>query len=80
VNTYQLVLATDESATYAAFLYRDIQWGDEDVITGFNAGDGLRSFMLHMPPRELVSSSNVGTPGAFIFRVDQESIQLPMSE
>jgi len=60
------------------FLYRDIQWGDSGTSIGFNAGDGVRGFNLDFSSVfELVSSSNVGIPGTFIFRVDQNSILPP---
>lgn len=82
MNTYQAVIATDGTATYVLFLYRDIQWGTPSTNVGFNAGDGLRFFNLPRPfgsPDFLVltSASNVGTPGTFMFRVDQEQILLP---
>ena len=83
VNTFQAVLTSDGNATYAMFLYRDIQWGDSDTSVGFNAGDGIRGFNL---PESLTvegilnleSATNVGIPGAFYFRVDQQIIMPPL--
>ena len=67
------MLATDGTATYVMFLYGDIQWGAGRTTIGFNAGDNLR--FINLPEASdvfsLVDSSNVGIPGTFIFRVDQ---------
>ena len=78
VNTFQAVLATDGSSTYVLFLYEDIQWGDTSTSIGFNAGDNLRFFNLDTSTitngiLNIESSSNVGVPGRYIFRVDQNS-------
>jgi hypothetical protein len=59
------------------FLYEDIQWGDSDTSIGFNAGDGERFFTLMTAGvLDLESSSNVGIPGTFLFRVDQ-AVEVP---
>ena len=78
VNTFQAVLATDGSSTYVLFLYEDIQWGDTSTSIGFNAGDNLRFFNLDTSTipggiLNIENSSNVGVPGRYIFRVDQNS-------
>ena len=59
--------------TFVFFIYHDIQWG-VDANIGFNAGDGMRSFML---PGALTNQvlnidggSNVGMTGVYIYRVD----------
>ena len=59
--------------TFVFFIYGDIQWGDGANI-GFNAGDGIRSFML---PGALTNQvlnidegSNVDVRGVYIYRVD----------
>ena len=84
MNTFQVVLATDGSRTFVAFLYEDIQWSGIFFSTtiGFNAGDGVRSFTL---PESLTAegvlnlenTSNVGIPGVYIFRVDQNEVETP---
>ena len=76
MNTFQAVLATDGFATYAMFLYEEINWYSRPVVIGFNAGDGARFFNLldsndFEGRRTLNSTSNVGIPGTYIFRVDQ---------
>ena len=76
VNTFQAVLATNGSITFALFLYHDIQWSRVTII-GFNAGDGVKSFTV---PESLTansvlnldSTSNVDIPGMYIYRVDQD--------
>jgi hypothetical protein len=87
VNTFQVVLATDGIRTFVTFLYEEIQWsGDFGLSTtiGFNAGDGFRSFTL---PDSLTadgilnldSTSNVGVPGVYMFRVDTVEVIEPGS-
>ena len=76
VNTFQAVLATDGNQTFVMFLYEDIQWGSAQTTIGFNAGDRSQSITL---PESLTTesilnlenTSNVGVPGVYIFRVDQ---------
>ena len=55
------------------FVYDDIQWGANRATIGFNSGDGLRFFNLPEASDvfSLANSTNVGIPGTFIFRVDQ---------
>jgi len=73
-----VVLATNGSTTYTLFLYKDIQWGNSGTSVGFNAGDGLRGYNLPFTMSfSLPLYSNVGRPGVFIFRVDEEVIQEP---
>jgi hypothetical protein len=82
VNTFQVIIATDGIKTFVLFLYEDIQWGSSHNVIGFNAGDQERSYTL---PESwttnailnLESTSNVGIPGAYIFRVDQTTITAP---
>ena len=76
-NTFQVVIATDGQQTFVFFIYGDIEWGD-DANIGFDAGDGVRSFML---PGALTnqsinveSGSNVDVRGLYIYRVDLPSI------
>ena len=86
VNTFQAVIATDGIKTFVLFLYGDIQAARYDYgrnVMGFSAGDGIRSFALPESrshyrywPRRIERTSNVGRPGTFIFRVDQEDITL----
>ena len=78
MNTFQAVIATDESRTYVGFIYEDIQWGSSYVTIGFNAGDQSRSYTLpesysDQAVLNLVNTSNVGRQGTYIFRVDQFS-------
>ena len=79
-NTFQVVIATDRQQTFVFFIYGDIQWGD-DANIGFNAGDGVRFFML---PGALTNQSvnvedgsNVDVRGLYIYRVDLPSILDP---
>ena len=78
MNTFQAVLATDGTMTYVMFLYEDIEWGSNQTTIGFNAGDRFQSITL---PESLTTegvlnlenTTNVGIPGVYIFRVDQNT-------
>lgn len=84
LNTFQMVLATDESRSFAFFLYNDLQWaspksGDPYAQAGFNAGDGITAKMLKYSRTSnitlLTNESNVYVPGFFIFRIDTTNIE-----
>lgn len=82
VNTYQAVIATDGTTAYALFLYRDVQWSRSVTNIGFNAGDGIRGFNLERPEGSLTfdgieETSNIETPGTYIFRIDLDFILQP---
>ena len=81
-NSLQAVMATDGQATFIFFIYSDIEWGIANI--GFNAGDGVRSFMV---PGALTSQtmnidmgSNVNISGLYIYRVDQNVVFEPTGE
>ena len=73
VNTFQAVLATDGSITFVMFLYHDIQWSSDTTI-GFNAGNGVNYYTVPTANSvfNLDNTSNVGIPGMYIYRVDQD--------
>ena len=94
-NTFQCILATNGSLSYAIFLYEDngIQWTAADgqlggegtpALAGFNLGDGIESFTLpgslSGSIMEVSNSSNVGRSGAWVFRVDTTAILQPGGE
>ena len=68
-NTFQFVIATDGRRTFVFFIYGDIEWGFANI--GFNAGDGVRSFMvpgaLTFDSVDIEKGSNVGRKGVYIF-------------
>lgn len=87
INTFQIVLATDEIRSFAFLLYHDLQWWAPPppstqigAQAGFNAGDGIVFEMLPYSRtssvRELVNISNVNVPGLFVFRIDTDTITL----
>ena len=68
--------------SFIMFSYGDIQWGDrEDVAIGFRSGD--KTFMLPAtftdPFVNITTTCNVGVPGLFVNRVDQDNKTLPSS-
>jgi len=75
-NTLQVVMATDSQVSFVFFIYGNITWGTANV--GFNAGDGLRFFMvpgaLTSQTRNIEMGSNVNIPGLYVFRVDQRFV------
>ena len=72
-------MATDGQASFVIFIYSDIQWGIANI--GFNAGDGVRFFMipgaLTSQTRNIENGSNVNIPGMYIYRVDQNTVIEP---
>ena len=66
--------------TFVFFIYGDIQWGLGANI-GFNAGDGMRSFMvpgaLTNQVLNIDKESNVGETGVYIYRVGLCSVLGP---
>ena len=62
------------------FLYHDIQWSNVfyyGATIGFNAGDGVHYYTVSdsftaYGVLNLDNTSNVGIPGMYIYRVDQD--------
>ena len=87
MNTFQCVLASSTSESYAIFLYEDLQWttGDRsggsnglrgtEALVGFNVGDRVNSITVpgsRMPNiTNTVNTSNIGTPGIWMFKIDE---------
>ncbi|XP_065844295.1 uncharacterized protein [Oscarella lobularis] len=75
VNTFQVVIVSDERTSYALFNYPNadqFQWSGSAVI-GYVASD-LSTFENHVLSHNdsiisVVSSSNVGVPGRYLYRV-----------
>ena len=78
-STFQCVLATDGQSTFVIFLYADggIEW-DFPGQVGLNAGDGIRFFShpdsFSSRLTNIHTTSNVGNPGVWIFKVDGEEV------
>ncbi len=78
-NTFQVIMAYDGLLSFVTFLYEDIQWSDDNAFAGF--------FFLGIPPvlipgsdsdaRNLTTTSNVGVPGMWMYRVDTDIIMPP---
>ena len=81
-NSLQAVMATDGQATFVFLIYSNIEWGVANI--GFNAGDGVRSFMvpgaLTAQTTSIDMGSNVNISGLYIYRVDQNVIFEPTGE
>ena len=81
-SSFQVVVATDGSATYAWFLYGDMDeseqyYNNQPNAVGFDAGDTKNGYNLPYGGNifNLMTRSNFGQPGNFLFRVDQKDIQ-----
>ena len=80
------MLITDGTISFVIFLYADdlIQWsvGTADLSAhaqaGFNAGDGIRHTTIEGSRTEAIvnieTTSNIGVPGKYLFRVDTNTI------
>ena len=80
-NTFQCVLVSDGRLSFAIFLYADglIQWTGSEV-GGFAATVGVQTTIDRMSIRvpesgtpsiiEIDTTSNVGRPGVWLFRID----------
>ena len=92
-NTFQCVLAVSGNHTYAIYLYALglIQWttsdaqggvnglgGTQPPVAGYNAGDGIISFMIPGSLTEqilnITSTSNVCVPGKWVFQLDEHNV------
>jgi hypothetical protein len=76
-------MASDGQNLFVIFLYADIQWinitGSPPAQVGFNAGDGVHYYVLPGSQTEavanLISNSNVGIPGKWVFKVSGSTIE-----
>ena len=71
------MLTTNGIQTFAIFRYKTLEWHTSSVgrgpaTAGVNAGDFLNGFSLRDPKDilNLVSMSNVGVRGLFVYRLD----------
>ena len=87
MNTFQCVLASSDSESFVIFLYADLQWttgdlssgtdglGGIEALAGINAGDSVNSITIPGSRTSnilnLVSTSNVGDPGVWMFKIGQ---------
>lgn len=92
VNNFQAVLVTNGRHSFAIFNYNQIVWttgtasgGTEDGLGGtpaqggFNAGDGVRFFIIPGSRTNdilnLTSTSNVARDGQWMFQTDEASVE-----
>jgi receptor-type tyrosine-protein phosphatase Q/CUB/sushi domain-containing protein len=88
-NTFQFVMATDGSKTYAIFLYPDngIQWttgtaSGTPALAGINPGYDNLFFTIPTSLTDAVinisQTSNMGIPGKWMVRIDQQNTIHPV--
>ncbi|XP_068694477.1 uncharacterized protein [Montipora foliosa] len=92
VNTFQAVLVTNGRHSFVIFNYNTIMWttgtasggnseglGGTPAQGGFNAGDGVRFFVIEGSRTNeilnLPSTSNVAQAGQWMFRTDEASVE-----
>ncbi|KAJ7365959.1 Sushi, nidogen and EGF-like domain-containing protein 1 [Desmophyllum pertusum] len=92
VNTFQAVLVTNGRHSFAIFNYNLIVWttgtasggsdeglGGTPAQGGFNAGDGIRFFVIPGSRTneilQLPSTTNVARAGQWIFQTDEASVE-----
>ncbi|XP_055353252.1 uncharacterized protein LOC129599139 [Paramacrobiotus metropolitanus] len=80
-NTFQIILATDGRYSFSIFNYDKLEWishNDKYAIAGFNRFDGLYYKELNGSGTanlgKVVTESNTGVPGRWIFRLDANTI------
>lgn len=73
-NTFQVVLTTNGSVSFAIFNYESLSWSSGTSQAGLNAGDGIHFYNLpgsySNSIKNLTNLSNVGLPGKWIYRTD----------
>ncbi|XP_073457785.1 uncharacterized protein [Aquarana catesbeiana] len=87
VNTFQVVLSTDETSTFFMFNYGDIQWptGKDNegppALAGCNSGfsEGYFEIPGSLTPGmiNITHTSNVDLPGHWVFKVDRVEVESP---
>ena len=81
-NTFQMSYTTDGVRSFVFLMYNNLQWSQNGnsshALAGFSAGDRISYMELPYSGTDnvtqLVSASNVGVPGLFIFRTDQAAL------
>lgn len=69
INTFQIVLTSDQFNSYAILNYDKMEWGRQ-FMSGISFGFNLYSEIINTNPRSiLVENSNVGQKGKWIFNV-----------
>ncbi len=79
-----MVVATDGQLSFVTFLYDDIQWSDDDAVAGIYRDDAPPAVVLipgsDFDARILTTTSNVGVPGMWMYRVDSPDIIMPPAD
>ena len=84
MNTFQCVLVTDGTLSFAIFLYGDIQWTtvgtDNPALVGVNVGDGIQQLNVSESLTEdiinITTTTNIGVPGVWIFQLNGADISI----
>ena len=81
-NSFQAVLVTDGQLSFIFFSYGLIQWANYNANIGFKSGERFYMLPQALTPAvvDIEETSNVGVPGLYIYRVDQENITHPTPE
>ena len=69
-HTFQVIIATDEISTFLIFNYNQLESSVTPTV-GYNAGRISKYYSYTESPQKLLTDSNVGYPGKWIFKVDK---------
>ena len=69
-HTFQVIIATDEISTFVIFNYNQLE-SSVTPIVGYNAGRISKYYSYTESSQKLLTESNVGYPGKWIFKVDK---------
>ncbi len=83
VHSFQIALISDGNVTFYLLYFSDIKFHYYyhcNIFIGFNFNYTLTTLpgFQYLTTPELVSSSNIGVPGLFAYRVDQEDVMMPV--
>ncbi|CAD5220901.1 unnamed protein product [Bursaphelenchus xylophilus] len=65
-NTFQLVIAQSNDASFVIYLYENVDEDSNSAIVGFSYPNG----MVSVPAKTIAKTSNVGQKGKWIWKID----------
>ncbi|KAI1729049.1 calcium-binding EGF domain-containing protein [Ditylenchus destructor] len=82
-NVFQIALILGENACFAHIVYSRLRLnGDNKPVAGLSGGYGENAYTFSLPSSgtadalQFIEKSNIGIPGEWLFRIDEERIYL----
>ncbi|KAI1721512.1 nidogen-like domain-containing protein [Ditylenchus destructor] len=82
-NVFQIALILGENACFAHIVYSRLRLnGDNKPVAGLSGGSGENAYTFSLPSSgtaealQFIEKSNIGIPGEWLFRIDEERIYL----